>query len=375
MKTINLPKITFWRAVAAIIVITGLYSTYLRFTGGLQSATNLSDSYPWGLWIGFDILCGVGLAAGGFTLCAVTHIFNIERFKPLKRPAILTAFLGYLLVVFGLMYDLGRPYNIWHAIIMWNPRSVMFEVAWCVMLYTTVLFLEFLPMVLEKLKWAKILSVMRKISLPIMVIGILLSTLHQSSLGSLFLIIPTKMSPIWYSAYLPLYFFLSAVGVGFAMVIFESFLSARAFNRELEMNLLSLAGLISVLILMLGFILKFGELITSGNISLLFTINEKSLLYYLEVLIGVFIPFGLLIQKNIRQNRKWLYIATVMIIAGFILNRMNVSITSITSGAGVNYFPSVNEISITLMLVVLGMWTFGLITKFFPVFQPITVKH
>lgn len=375
MKTINLPKITFWRAVAAIIVITGVYSTYLRFTGGLQSATNLSDTYPWGLWIGFDILCGVGLAAGGFTLCAVTHIFNIEKFKPLTRPAILTAFLGYLLVVFGLMYDLGKPYNIWHAIIMWNPRSVMFEVAWCVMLYTTVLFLEFLPMVLEKFKWARFLSIIRKISLPIMVVGILLSTLHQSSLGSLFLIIPTKMSPIWYSAYLPLYFFLSAVGVGFAMVIFESFLSARAFNRELEMDILSMAGLISVIILMLGFILKFGELITTGNISLLFSINEKSLLYYLEVLIGVLIPFGLLIQREIRESKKWLYIATVMIIAGFILNRMNVSITSVTSEAGVNYFPSINEISITLMLVVLGMWAFGLITRYFPVFKPMTVKH
>ena len=375
MKTINLPKITFWRAVATIIVITGLYSTYLRFTGGLQSATNLSDTFPWGLWIGFDILCGVGLAAGGFTLCAVTHIFNIEKFKPLTRPAILTAFLGYLLVVFGLMYDLGKPYNIWHAIIMWNPRSVMFEVAWCVMLYTTVLFLEFLPMVLEKFKWAKFLSVMRKISLPIMVVGIILSTLHQSSLGSLFLIIPTKMSPIWYSAYLPLYFFLSAVGVGFAMVIFESFMSARAFNRELEMNVLSLAGLISVIILMLGFVLKLGEMITSGNISLLFSINEKSLLYYLEVLVGVLIPFGLLVQKNKRDDKKWLYVATVMIIAGFILNRMNVTITSITSGAGVNYFPSVNEISITLMLVVLGMWAFGLITRYFSVFKPMTVKH
>ena len=375
MKQINLPKITFWRAVATIIVITGLYSTYLRFTGGLQSATNLSDTYPWGLWIGFDILCGVGLAAGGFTLCAVTHIFNIERFKPLTRPAILTAFLGYLLVIFGLMYDLGKPYNIWHAIIMWNPRSVMFEVAWCVMLYTTVLFLEFLPMALEKFRWAKLLSVIRKLSLPIMVLGVLLSTLHQSSLGSLFLIVPTKMSPIWYSPYLPVYFFLTAVGVGFAMVIFESFLSARAFNRALEMDLLSMAGLISVSILMLAFLLKLTDLITSGNISLLFTTNEKSLLYFLEVLVGVFAPFGLLIQKKIRENKKWLYIATVLIVAGFMLNRINVSITSVDAGAGVNYFPSFNEVSITLMLVVLGMWAFRSITKFFPVFQPMTAKN
>ncbi len=265
MKTFNLPKITFWRAVASVIVITGLYSTYLRFTGGLQSATNLSDSYPWGLWIGFDILCGVGLAAGGFTLCAVTHIFNIEKFKALTRPAILTAFLGYLLVVFGLMYDLGKPYNIWHALIMWNPNSVMFEVAWCVMLYTTVLFLEFIPMALEKFKWARLLRIIRRVSIPIMVLGVLLSTLHQSSLGSLFLILPTKMSPIWYSPYLPVFFFLSAVGVGFAMVIFESFLSARAFNRELEMDLLSLAGLLSVSILMIGFVLKLTDLIYIGT--------------------------------------------------------------------------------------------------------------
>jgi len=375
MKIINLPKLTFWRAVATIIVITGLYSTYLRFTGGLQSATNLNDAHPWGLWIGFDILCGVGLAAGGFTLCAVTHIFHIRKFEPLTRPAILTAFLGYLLVVFGLLFDLGKPYNIWHAIIMWNTRSVMFEVAWCVMLYTTVLSLEFLPVVLEKFKLQRLLSIIKKISIPIMGLGILLSTLHQSSLGSLFLILPTRMSGIWYSPYLPVYFFISAVGIGFAMVIFESFLSARAFDKELEMDLLSKAGLVCVCILMFGFLLKLTDLITSGNIALLFSINQKSLLYFLEILLGVFIPFGLLIQKKLREDKKWLYVATVLIIAGFILNRMNVSITSLTTQAGMNYFPSKNEISITLMLVVLGMWAFRLITQYFHVFEPMPVKN
>ena len=222
---------------------------------------------------------------------------------------------------------------------------------------------------------ARLLRIIRRVSIPIMVLGVLLSTLHQSSLGSLFLILPTKMSPIWYSPYLPVFFFLSAVGVGFAMVIFESFLSARAFNRELEMDLLSLAGLLSVSILMIGFVLKLTDLVTSGNISALFAINEKSLLFFLEVLAGVLVPFGLLIQKRIRENRKWLYIATVLIIAGFILNRMNVAITSVSAEAGLHYFPSFNEISITLMLVVLGMWAFRLITKFFPVFQPVPVEH
>jgi Ni/Fe-hydrogenase subunit HybB-like protein len=374
MKNFSIPKLTFWRAVAVIIVITGIYSTYLRFTGGLQASTNLNDQFPWGLWIGFDILCGVGLAAGGFTICAVTHIFNIKQFKPLARPAILTAFLGYLLVIFGLMYDLGKPYNIWQAIIMWNPRSVMFEVAWCVMLYSTVLFLEFSPVILEKFKWKKILRLVRIISLPLMIIGVILSTLHQSSLGSLFLILPTKMSPLWFSEMLPVYFYLSAIGVGFAMIIFEAFLSARAFNKEVEMDLLSKIGLYSSIFLLLTFVIKIIDLTVSGNIYLLTQMNELTLLFFLEVLIGVLIPAGILFQKSLRTQKKWLYISAVMIIAGFLFNRLNVSITAVAGELNLNYFPSFNEISVTMMLVVLGMWAFKIITRYFPVFHEDKVK-
>ena len=137
----RLPKLTIWRAIFAAIMVCALYATYLRVVYGLGGATNLSDRFPWGLWIAFDILCGVGLASGGFTLVAIVHIFNIERYKPVLRPAILTAFLGYSLVVVALLFDLGRPDRLWHPLVMWNPHSVMFEVAWCVTLYTTVLFL------------------------------------------------------------------------------------------------------------------------------------------------------------------------------------------------------------------------------------------
>ncbi len=369
MKNFVLPKITFWRAVGTIIVITGLYSTYLRFTGGLAATTNLNDQFPWGLWIGFDILCGVGLAAGGFTICAVTHIFNIKQFKPLARPAILTAFLGYLLVIFGLMYDLGKPYNIWHAIIDWNPRSVMFEVAWCVMLYTTVLFLEFAPVVLEKLKWKKLLSIIKMVSIPLMILGIILSTLHQSSLGSLFLILPNKMSALWYSGMLPVYFYLSAIAAGFAMVIFEAFMSARAFKRDVEMNLLSKIGLYSALFLILNFVIKIVDLSLSGNINLLFQTSQQTLLYYLEILIGTLIPSGILLVKDLRVQKKWLYISATLIVAGFLFNRMNVTITAISSELKLDYFPSFYEVSITLMLVVFGMLAFRLITKYFHIFN------
>lgn len=368
MKQI-IPKITFWRVVAVIIIVAGLYSTYLRFTGGLGASTHLSDEFPWGLWIGFDILVGVGLAAGGFTICAITHIFNIEKYKPLARPAILTAFLGYLLVIFGLMYDLGKPYNIWHAIIYWNPRSVMFEVAWCVMLYTTVLFLEFLPIALERFKMKKLLAFMKKVAIPIMITGVILSTLHQSSLGSLFLIVPQKMYPLWYSSLLPVYFFISAVGAGLTMVIFEAYLSARAFNKGIEADLLSRIGLYGVIVLMLGLVIKLIDFAFTDKFHLLFTINNYTLLFYLEILVGTLVPFGLLIQKRIRENRRWLYASAIMVISGFLLNRLNVSITSITPEAGLTYFPSIYEISVTLMLVTVGMWAFKIIAKNFPVFS------
>src|SRR5271167_552042 len=143
-------KLTFWKLVFLLFMAGGLYATGIRFTQGLGASTHLSDQFPWGIWIGFDVLCGVGLAAGGFTLAAIVYVFHIERFHPVLRPSILTAFLGYSLVAVALLFDLGKPYNIWHPLIMWNPHSVMFEVAWCVTLYLTVLALEFSPAVLER---------------------------------------------------------------------------------------------------------------------------------------------------------------------------------------------------------------------------------
>ena len=143
-------KWTIWRAMAAVIFAAGLVATIRRFTLGLGASTNLSDQFPWGLWVGFDVMAGVGLAAGGFTISAIVYVFGRERYRPLARPAIFTAFIGYLMVVGGLMFDLGHPWRIWHALIMWNHHSVMFEVAWCVMMYTTVLTLEASTLVFER---------------------------------------------------------------------------------------------------------------------------------------------------------------------------------------------------------------------------------
>jgi len=358
-----------WQIIALVIVAFGLYSTFVRFAQGLDAATNLSDAFPWGMWIGFDILCGVGLAAGGFTICAAVYIFNLEKYHPLVRPSVLTAFLGYVLVIFGLMFDLGKPYNIWHALIMWNPHSVMFEVAWCVMLYTTVLFLEFSPVIFEGLKWRKLQKIMKAITIPLIILGVLLSTLHQSSLGSLFLIIPTKMHPLWYSPYLPLFFYTSAIATGLSMVIFESYLSARAFNKGIEMHLLSKVGFASAVALLLNLALRIADLTWYNKLGYLVEYSEATLWFYAEIVIGIIIPAFILLSRENRQKRSMLYISSVLVIAGFLFNRLNVSITSVTTQTGINYFPSIYEIGVTLMLVVAGMYAFKLAVKYLPVFE------
>lgn len=358
----------FWKTVAVIILSAGGYSIFLRFTEGLGSVTNLSDEFPWGLWIGFDILCGVGLAAGGFTLCAIVYIFNIKKFKPIIRPTILTAFLGYLLVIFALIFDLGRPWAIWHALIMWNPRSVMFEVAWCVMLYTTVLFLEFSPVILEKYNLPRLTKILKSISIPLVVAGVLLSTLHQSSLGSLYLIVPAKMHPLWYSNLLPIYFYLSAIGVGCAMVIFESFLSAKAFNKHLEFSLVSEIGRWIVVSLSIYFAVKAMDLASNDKIKYLFDGSLEGNLFLLEVALGVVLPAAALMFEKIRESRVWLFVCACAVIGGFLLNRMNVSVTSIQAFATTEYFPSAYEIMITLFIITLGAIIFNFVARNFTVF-------
>ena len=364
----RLPKITIWRAVFAAIMLSGLYATYLRAFHGLGGATNLSDQFPWGLWIAFDILCGVGLAAGGFTLVAVVHIFNIERYKPILRPAILTAFLGYSLVVVALLFDLGRPDRLWHPLVMWNPHSVMFEVAWCVTLYTTVLFLEFIPVVFEKFGWHKPLAWIHNISVPLMIAGVLLSTLHQSSLGSLFLIVPEKMYPLWYSPTLPAMFYLSAIGVGLAMTIFESWHSSRAFGRALELPLLASMGRVLAVLMAVYLWLRFVDLGRRGVLGLLAQNRTETWLFLLEIALMA-VPTVLLFQKSVRFRPGALYACAVMLVFGFIANRLNVGVTALEAGSGTHYVPKWSEIAVTLSIVAAGFAFFRIIAQNFPIFE------
>ncbi|MFA7228224.1 MAG: Ni/Fe-hydrogenase cytochrome b subunit [Melioribacteraceae bacterium] len=375
MKINEILKPTFWKVVSVIIVTMGLISTYHRFTLGLGSTTNLHDFAPWGLWIGFDFL-GVGLAAAGFTIAATVHIFHIHKYESLVRPAILTAFLGYSIVVCLLVVDLGRPENFWHPLIMWNIHSVMFEITWCIICYTTVLLLEFAPVVLEKYNLKKPIKYLKMISIPVVVAGVLFSTLHQSSFGSLYLIVPGRLHPLWYSSLLPVHFFISCVAAGLSMIIFESYLIARTFSKDngfhntgINLNVLSGAAFVVLIALSAGLLLKLYDFIDTGKLVYLTIPSTETYLFYLEIVLGTIVPIFLLSSRKYREDKKWLYIISVCVISGLILNRLNVSITGLAASSGVNYFPSFDEISITMMLVVLAIFAFRLIAENFPVFE------
>jgi Ni/Fe-hydrogenase subunit HybB-like protein len=369
----KLPKLTVWRAIFAAILLSGVYATYLRIFKGLGGSTNLSDQFPWGIWIGFDVMCGVGLAAGGFTLVAIVHIFNIEKYRPVLRPAILTAFLGYLLVVVGLLYDLGRPDRLWHPLVMWNPHSVMFEVAWCVTLYSTVLFLEFIPVVFERWGWHKPMAWIHRISVPLMILGILLSTLHQSSIGSLFLIVPSKLYPLWYTPLLPLLFYVSAIAVGMAMTIFESWHSSRAFGRALELPLLASLGRVLAVTMSVVLWIRWLDLFHRGALRLLSQNRVETWLFGLEMALMI-VPTVLLFQRKVRLNPSALYACAVMVVFGFVANRLNVATTGLEAGSGTHYFPKWSEVSITLSIIAVGFATFRAIAGYFPIFEPHSVE-
>jgi len=365
-------RLGFWSAFSGVLIVILAGIAYIRYTQGLGAVTHLSDTFPWGLWIGFDLLCGVGLAAGGFAVTATVHILHLKDFKPIVRPTVLTAFLGYLLVITALLLDLGRPWNIWHPIIMWNPHSVMFEVGWCVMLYTTVLSLEFAPIVIEpfrerfKLGW--MLKVLKTVTPVLVILGVILSTLHQSSLGSLFLILPEKMHPLWYTPMLPVLFFVSALAAGIAMMVVESWFSKRAFGKAIETHLLSRLSRVSVVVLAIYFVLRLRDLASRDALSTIFPLNRVSAMFLVEVGLGVLVPMVLLAFERFRRSPKRLAVVQGLVVLGFIFHRLNVSITSVEAATGRSYIPSIPEFFVSAGLVAVGMTIFVLACRYLPVF-------
>lgn len=347
MNRVHVVKSILWGLVGLSLAVA-----ISRFAFGLGATTNLTDTTPWGLWIGFDVMAGVALAAGGFVITALFYMMRRKEFHPMVRPAVLTAFLGYVAVVFSLMVDLGLPWNIWHMIVFWNPHSPLFEVGWCVMLYTSVLLLEFSPVPLESTsRYAKIREFLMKFRFPLVLLGIMLSTLHQSSLGSLFLIMPFKLYPLWYTDILPILFFISAVGLGLMMVSFESLVSSWIYGRKPESHLIAKLGKAAVWVLSIFLVVRFVDLAIAGKLGLIFSGTWESLLFMAEILIMAVIPIILFAIPKTRHSLAGQWIGSFLVVFGAIFNRINVGGLTMLSTTGDTYFPSWMELSISFGIV------------------------
>lgn len=357
------------------IVAIGGTVAFFRFWRGLGGVTRLDDITPWGLGIVFDVACGIALAAGGFTMAAVVYIFRIKRYKPVARLAVLSACLGYGLYCVGLAFDMGRPERFWHILIYPQIHSVLFEVAWCVILYMTVLFFEFTPVVCEGVGWRRIERFFKAIALPVVIAGVALSTLHQSSLGALFLIMKGKLDALWHTQMLPFFFLLSAIAAGVMIVTMLGIASARYWKRQFGPDEYApLARAVSFVLF--GYVaLKVLDLITRQQFGRLFEGSAYSVLFVLELVVFCLVPAVLFSFKSIRRNERAVVILGSVIVLGTVLNRMDVGLIGTFAATGSSYFPTWMELAYSTMLVALSILLFNAVVKYFPVFIDIDDIH
>ncbi len=348
----------------------GLSVAVYRWIVGL-SITNMSDNRPWGIWISFDMMSGIGLAAGAFSVAAIVYIFNLKKLYPIVRPTILTGFISYILAALTLMVDLGLPTNIWHVIIYWNIHSPLFEIGWCVMAYTTVLLLEFSPVLFEALGWKAPLNLIRRITIPLVIVGIMLSTLHQSTLGTMLTALPYRIHPLWYSPLLPVYFFLTAIGAGLAMTVFESYHSARTYQQEFEIHIVATITKWIPYVLGLYFVIRVGELFVSGKYVYLIQDPWPAFMFLIEMMGGILIPILLFSDRRVRYSKSGIVWAAFLTMGGLILNRFNSSLVFMN---GDFYFPSAAEIAVSIGLTCLGIILFDAAIRFLPMYKNPTEK-
>ncbi len=376
----------------AIVAAFGMVFLLARFLFGLGAVTNLDNFYPWGIWIGLDVAAGVALAAGGFTTAALGHIWHRDKYEVLVRPALLTATLGYTFVALSVVTDIGRWYSVWHPLIMWNGNSALFEVGICVMTYLTVLYIEFLPIVTERFMGRvnmpgflkifnkmidKLLHVLdrtlNKVMFVFIIAGVVLSCLHQSSIGTLMVIAGQKMHPLWQTPVLPLLFLLSAFAVGFPMVIMESLASSRSFGMKPEKDVLSsLARFVGPLLgIYLAF--KIGDMFIRESFVYLAELNTASIMFTIEMVVGVIIPLRMFLSPAVRASSAGLFIASILVIFGVLLNRFNNFVIAYDPPyTDTSYFPSIGEIAVTLGFVALEILLFRAFVMIFPIIsQPV----
>ncbi|MBO6247019.1 MAG: Ni/Fe-hydrogenase cytochrome b subunit [Anaerovibrio sp.] len=338
-------------------VLTGLVAlmvatVVLRLLTGFQYVTNLTDETPWGMWIAFDVMCGVALAGGGYSTALLVSIFQYKEFHIVARGALLTSLLGYILVMAGLFLDIGQWFNFWRPFVSWGYTSVLFEVFWCISIYTTVLSIEFFEIITERILRKKLHRYIVKILPVLIVIGLIFPVMHQSSLGGLFLIMKERMFPLWWSEFLPLYFLLSSFFIGSAMVTIETTLAKTAYGHEIPHNIMLKLTRVGAGMMFVYLLLKLYDLFEKHEWNYVFQGTLQSNMYCVEMLFGILSPLVIIVSPLSKKRGGLLTYATLTVF-GVILNRLNCVFTSMYESG--SYFPGIGEIIVSVGLISLGV--------------------
>lgn len=352
-----------------VLALIGLYYLADRFINGMGAVTNLNGGFPWGIWVVYDIVVGTALACGGYALAVTVYIFNKGQYHPLIRPALLASLLGYGLGGLGAIIDMGRWWQFYNLFLPWqmNFNSVMLEVGLCVSAYIVVLMIEFLPTVLEKFKAEALLKKLNKVLFIVIALGVLLPTMHQSSLGTMLIAMGWKVHPLWQTLHLqPLLAVLTAFTMGFSIVVFEGSLSSVGFRRKPETHLLSGLGKIIVGLIATYLVIRFGEILVRGKLGLVFAGDLASLMFLIETALFVY-PLVVLMSPRGRENARSLLFAAVSMLLAGTLYRFNAFLITLDPGPGYSYFPALPEIMVTVGLVAIEIMVFLFVVKTFPV--------
>jgi Ni/Fe-hydrogenase subunit HybB-like protein len=366
--------LTPFNMISVPIILLGVILLVIRFTQGLGSITNLSQDYPWGIWIGFDVVTGVAFAGGAFVITFLVYILRQEKYEPIVRVTVLNGLLAYMFYAGALLLDLGRPWNVINPIIgnSFGVSSVLFLVAWHFMLYMIAEFLEFSPAIAEWLGWKRVRKIVHRLTLGAVIFGITLSMLHQSGLGALFLMAKSKIHPLWYSEFIPILFFVSSIFAGLSMVIFEGSISHRVFHSRLSLDhqtsqpgILIGLGRICAGTMYVYLFLKVLVFIHGNHLQYLQT--PMGLWYLVEIIGFVALPCVLFTVAVRRRLFTMIRVASVMTLLGIILNRLNVSVIAFRWDAAVRYVPSWMEIAVTLAVIMAEIHVFRWIVNRMPV--------
>lgn len=367
----KMPKFIY---VLAALTVFGLGVGVYRLFVGLATTTNLTKAFPWGLWISFD-LAMVSLSAGAYTLAALVYVFHFEDLHAATRPTVLAGFLGYSSVLLILFFDLGRWDHALNVFFHPNFSSALLEVSWCIATYSLILIYEFSPVLVENNRLSWLLPTIKKYTVPLVITGVTLSTMHQSSLGTLYVIMSPRLHALWHSMLLPIFFLISSYASGISLVIFGSAASYWILGRSLKEKTLAKLAWFIPWILAFYFVLKFGELMITGELGLLFTSGTYSVLFWAEFIIGGIIPIALLSLKKVRYDRFGVMIGSLFALSGVVLNRFDVTWFAIKPIAGQIYIPHWMEVALVVGVASGVLLVFSLVAHFLPVYEETSVEE